>query len=63
MPYRIVEATAGTLDHATAIGEYDSPYRALDDMRRTRQQRGHLDWFLLDPAGRVLLEPTDLIDT
>ena len=65
MDYVIVEmvepaATEGNV----VVGRYDSAYAATEALRATAYRRGGRarKLYLLDPAGRVLVRPSDIQD-
>lgn len=67
MGYRIVElhARSTSVDSpSTVIGDYDSAYQAMRVMKDELGRRGSRppNWYLLDPRGRILAYPEDVVD-
>jgi hypothetical protein len=66
MQYRIVELASPTANPTTASVKrrFDSAYRAKDALRDAVRGGaiGAKRWYLIDPAGRILLRPEDVDD-
>lgn len=67
MGYRIMEVISrapDSLDGATPIGEFDSAYQAVEQMKRAFVERGDRapPWYLIDPYDQILFGPDDLYD-